>query len=426
MEYNYLRTKYEPEDSIADSVRIFSGRGGGIGEGFGDGVILSTRRKLYEESTALAGYIKRMLSEDGESVFLVGGGMYDTAAITVSCSLIGCSLTLCETLPKFAFSCDLLIASHQPIDEHVKYKSFISLSELNAVILGELACDADVKNITIGSGFSVVFLGERDDEIESYNEQMAVRIARRYAKAEGIFPWDTCFSTIHPCSREGFFGGLLAPMLYAKKWFYCSDFGNAFEEMKLSSPTKIVCEPKFAEELMNEMEKLKSLPSFWKKGVGSHPLRLKLDKLFPRTRAAIRRLKMIYVHYHFGGRISGVATIGELNEKTSESLASFGVLSSSLLGIKNCALVGFRRYGDKRNFWRLPEGLFADMCNVGGGGLGRVTFFGDGISLGEARGHTFKAGELRSEYNVEPILVSNICGFSASGDVFYAKKQSFL
>lgn len=418
MDFDYI----DAEDSIFDTARIFSRRGGGIGEGFGDGVILCTRKKLYEEAIALSRYIKRTLSEGECSVLLVGGGMYDTAVLTVACSRIGCPLTLSEYTPNVELSCGLMIADHSPSDSFINYKTFLSIGELNAVILGELSGEAEDDGDIRREGFSVNFLNASDGSVESYFEQMAVRTAHRYANAEGIFPWDVCLSTLHPCSREGFFGGLLAPMLYAKKWFYCGSFGNVFEEMRLCAPTKLLCEPMLAERISEEMERLRTVPSAWHKGRGSHPIRLKLDKLFPKTRAALRRLKMIYVHYPFGGRLVSVAALGELSESTAESLADFGVLSASMLGIKRCALVGFRRYGDKVGRWRLPKGLFADMCDVGAGGIGRITFYGDGLSIGEVKGHTLKAGELRREHAIAPLLVSDIWGFSCSKGLFYAQK----
>ena len=131
---------------------------------------------------------------------------------------------------------------------------------------------------------------------------------------------------------------------------------------------------------------------------------------------------MIYVHYPFGGRLMSVAAVGELSESTADSLADFGVLSASMLGIKRCALVGFRRYGDKEGRWRLPKGLFADMCDVGAGGIGRITFYGDGLTIGEVKGHTLKAGELRREHSIAPLLVSDIWGFSSAKGLFYAQK----
>ena len=134
---------------------------------------------------------------------------------------------------------------------------------------------------------------------------------------------------------------------------------------------------------------------------------------------------MIYVHYSFGGRLSSVTTYGELSWECEDSLIKFGVISSSLIGIENCAIVGYREIGDEEGFWQLPSGLFSDMCDVSKGGFGRITFFGDGLSLGETRGHTFRSGDFRSEYKMPPLLVSNIRGFSTQKRVFYAEKQTF-
>ena len=420
MEYKRLQESFDAEDGIGDSARIFSRRDGGVGESFSDGIIICTRRKLYEESVALAAYLRRFLSINGR-VLLIGGGMYDTAVITTACSLVGCALVLSEAVPVHNVLYDVIIASQLPEESCVRYKSYLSFGELNAVILGEMIEKSDNVNEVGESDFSVSFISG-DGEIESYPEQMAVRVACRYADAQGIFPWDVCMSTLHPCTKEGFFAGFLAPMLRAKKWIYCDDPQNVFEEMRLCSPTKLTTTPEIAERLLGEMEALRSAPSVWQKGRGSNPLRLKLDRIFPRTSAAIRRFRMIYVHYHFGGMLSGVTTLGELSESCMESLAHFGVLSSSLIGTKNCALSGYRKYGDSNGYWRLPDGLFADMCDVRAGGVGKVTFYGDGISIGPTNGHTFKAGELRNEYNENAILVSEFCGFSTSKRIFFAQK----
>ena len=425
--------EYGGEYGIADAVRIFSRRGGGIGEGFGDGVILCTRRKLYEEAKALAGYIKRVTGEESPSVLLADGGMYDTALVTVACSLFGGVLTLSETLPESTPECSIMIAPHRPTCDSDESRPFLALGELNAVILGELASECDAKNRECDAKIEVdaaklcvrFLCAASERRIESYTEAAAMRTARRYARAEGILPWDVCFSTLHPCSKEGFFGGLLAPMLYAKKWFYCGATRNVFEEMKLCAPTKLLCDCRLVRELSLEMKALRSAPSAWQRGRGSHPIRLKLDRLFPRTRAALRRLKMIYVHYPFGGRLSWVVTVGELDSECTETLSTFGVISSSLLSVDNCALAGFRRSGDREGFWRLPSRLFADMCNVGVGGIGTVTFFGDGLSESAPNGHTFKAGEFREEFGSQYLLVSDLRGFSTRKGVFFVKKRDF-
>ena len=432
-EQKWILSEYESVDRIADTARIFSRREGGIGEGFGEGVILCSRRKMYEEATALARYLKRISGDAEPSVLLVDGGMYDASIVTVACSMLGCTLTLSEAFPEAIPECSIMIAPHRPAAENGQEYSFVAISELNAIVLGELSAEDNEEKMQIAPSddncLLLQFLRSDSDggtTLESYSEYDAVMIAEAYARAEGVFPWDVLYSTLHPCSKEGFFGGLLAPMLTAKKWVYSPYTPLIFEQMRLCAPTKLLCDVELAQELLSEMRVLKVAPKAWQKGRGSHPLRLKLDRLFPRTRAALRRLKMIYVHYPFGGKLSGVITKGELSADAERGFLEFGVLSSSILTADNCPLAGFRKTGDRVGFWRLPKYLCADMCNVDPFGHGTIILWGGGLSENTPNGHTFKAGEFREENEKNAWLVSDLFGFSTRKGTFFVKKRLFL
>ena len=428
-EHNWILSEYDREDTIVETARIFSRRKGGIGEGFGEGIILCSRKKMYEEAEALARYIKRSSGERETSVLLVDGGMYDTSIVTVACSMLGCELTLSQTYPEAYSEYSMFIAPHRPMEKDGAGGSFVALSELNAVVLGELSGDIDEeKQIATDNKESLClrFLYSSSEGrviLERYSESDAVMIAKAYARAEGLLPWDVLFSTLHPCSKEGFFGGLLAPMLTAKKWVYSPLSHLTFEQMRLCSPTKLFCSDELTREILSEMRELKVAPKRWQKGKGSHPLRLKLDRIFPRTRAALRRLKMIYVHYPFGGKLSGITTNGNIDTDCASGLLEFGVFASSVLTVENCALAGFRKTGDREGLWRLPKYLCADMCNVGARGTGTITFWGGGISSNTPNEHTFKPGEFRKENEKDAWLVSDLFGFTTLKGKFLVKKR---
>ena len=457
----------EYEKTVADVSRNFTHRKGTIGEGFGEGVLICSRGKLYDECRALARYIKARLCGKAPSILLCDGGMYDTATVAVTASLLSCTLTLSRDIPTERIECSVTIAPHPPVWQSDEL--FISTDELQAIILGELAeehirnlerieaeknipvfewgaslesqgfgacvkddksaeCDAETSpNATL---FELVLLSNpAGKDFERYSEAAVISAAREYRVAEGLFPFDTCFSTLHSCTKEGFFGGILAPMMTSKRIFHASPSPCLFEQMRLSSPTKLLCEPSLAAEIAYSMQRLKETPRAWRKGRGSNPLRLKLDRLFPRTRAAIRRLRLVFIHYPFGGRLSGICTVGDslstLPDSTVDTLLGFGIVATSLMSVKNCLLTGFRRASDPADLWRLARGLRADMCDVEKNGVGRLTFGGNLVSDAPTNGHTLTAGELRLEFPEKRLLVTELCGFPSRNGTFFVRKPDF-
>ena len=396
-------------------------RRGGGGEGFGDGIVIHSREKLLVESLSIAKYIKKKLDGSESSdrgILLCGGGMYETLILTVASSILSCRLFLTDKLPTESYGCGVIVAESPTADG---FSLSISFDELGSLVLGELSSLEDFDwEYSQNSLCELCFLGRSGLEI--YSEDKALDLAREYKSALKISPLSTLFSTLPAYTKEGFFGGLLCPLLFARKWVLTRPTAALFEQIKLTSPSVLLCEGETQDAIAAEMEKLRRAPRLWQRGKGTHPLKVKFDKLFPKTRAALRRLKMIYVHYHFGGKLKRIATLGEGEVGAVESLHSFGVTSTSILTVDLCGFVGFRVSGDRECLWRLPKGLFADMCSVGQSGVGKLTFYGKDLALGSSSGHTFESGSFRSEFFEELILVSDLYGFPAQKGVFYVKK----
>ena len=370
-EKGYIFDRLDRPDGIVDSARVLSRVGGGVGEGFGDGVIFHSRKRMYGESRALARWLCKRTGREFPSVLFVGGGACETAITLIACAMLGGRLTLAEEMPDGIPESDLVIAPC-PTDR-IEAERFVALDELAAAVMGESLSADGVEEIPRGE-VTLRFITP-DGRAEEYSEREAILIARAYARAEGLMPWDTVLSTLAPTSREGFFGGVLAPMLSAREWVYARRTEGFSEQMRLTRPTRLLCGEVMMGELYEGMKELYVAPSAWQKGKGSHPLRRRLDRLFPRTRAAWRRLRLELVHYPYGGRLSGVTVLGRTEEKQSEFLAEMGVLTSSVISSEGCALAGYRRWSDERGFWRLPRYLCADMREVGPRGYGRLTFF---------------------------------------------------
>ena len=326
---------------------------------------------MYGESRALARWLCKRTGGESPSVLLVGGGACETALTLIACAMLGGRLTLAEEMPDGIPESDLVIAP-SPTDL-VSPESFVALGELAAAVMGE-SLSADGGEPCPRGEITLRFI-TNGGRVEEYSEREAILIARAYARAEGLMPWDTVLSTLAPTSREGFFGGVLAPMLFAREWVYARPTSSLSEQMRLVRPTRLLCGEGLMGELCEGMRELYVAPSAWQKGKGSHPLRRRLDRLFPRTRAAWRRLRLELVHYPYGGRLSGVTVLGGTDERESEFLAEMGVLTSSVISTEGCALAGYRRWGDERGFWRLPRYLCADMQEVGPRGYGHLTFF---------------------------------------------------
>ena len=170
------------------------------------------------------------------------------------------------------------------------------------------------------------------------------------------------------------------------------------------------------------MQAGKKAPRLWQKGKGSHPMRRKLERIFPSTRAALRRLKMICVGYPFGNKLAKIVCIGEPEAESSLLLLELGILSHSLLTVDCCALAGFRLIGEPDGRWRLPKTLKSSMCDIKEGGVGKLTFYGENLALGRPNEHTLKVGDFRSEFFSEKILVSGLEGFPHKNKIFYTKK----
>ena len=411
-------------DSIARRAARLSLRRGGFCEGFGDGLMIYSREKLFTESFALARALQARSADrlSPRSILLSGGGMYDTLLLLIASSLLSCPLTLSESLPDDVSGHELIISS-DPRRDGARGGGIIFTDELGSLALGEL-CDTE----DMLSGFS--FPDDRRFEIrfltssgsEAFSESAALAIAGEYRRAEGLSRYEACFSTLPPYTKEGFFGGLLAPMLYSGRFGYAPTSDELFEQIRLCAPSTLLSYREVAIRISKEMQALRNAKSSWQKGRGSHPLRRRLDRIFPRTRAALRRLKMISIRYPFGNKLARIVCIGEPERESAGLLHSLGIFSHSLMTVEGCGLAGFRFSHDPDGLWQLPRSLSASMCDVRAGGVGKLTFLGDNLALGKSEYHSTRAGRFRSELLYPRLLVSDIWGFPSKNHTFFAKK----
>lgn len=362
----YFFDEYDRPDRIGDTARIFSSRSGGLS----NGEIFYSRARLYSEGVAFARYLKRKTKREKPRVLLTDAGVYEVSLLLVSCALLGCELWLVVGNTDSVPECDAVVGRRYR--EDFSSARFISSGEIPSILLGESLIEPP-ENERLCGEIEICFLSENG--FVKYTEREAILIAREYARAMGLVPFDAVITTLSPLSREGFFGGILAPFLHAKRWVCVDEGSDLFDEMRLLSPTKLFCDGGVFLRFADEVERVSKLPSAWKKGQGSHPVRRKLDKLFPRTRAALRFWRLLSLHSHFGGRLSGACVLGEADKEQSARLLDFGVLTSSVISIPLHAIVGHRRAYDKEGFYRLPRYLSADMTDVIPRGYGCLTFF---------------------------------------------------
>ena len=411
-------------DSVARRAARLSLRRGGLCEGFEDGLMIYSRERLFTESFALARTLQERSADrlSPRSILLSGGGMYDTLLLLIASSLLSCPLTLSEALPDDISDYELIISA-DPRRDGARGGRIIFTDELGSLALGKLSDTEDMLadfSFPKDRRFEIIFLSGAGRE--AFSEPSALAIAKEYKHAEGLSRHEACFSTLPPYTKEGFFGGLLAPMLYSGRFGYAPTSDELFEQIKLCAPSTLLSYREVAIRISKEMQSLKNAKAVWQRGRGSHPLRRRLDRIFPRTRAALRRLKMISIRYPFGSKLSRIVCIGEPERESAELLHSFGIFSHSLLSVDRCGLAGFRISRDPDGRWRLPRSLSASMCDVGVGGVGKLTFIGDHLADGTAEWHSTRSGSFRSELLYPRLLVSDIWGFPYKNHTFFAKR----
>ena len=86
---------------------------------------------------------------------------------------------------------------------------------------------------------------------------------------------------------------------------------------------------------------------------------------------------------------------GELSEMHIDRFFSFGIYAVTMLSEPGLTPSLFHYGGDKTGIWRLPEGVYVDVCNVQKGGIGNFMFYSHAICRGKESADTLLPGEIR-------------------------------
>jgi hypothetical protein len=105
-----------------------------------------------------------------------------------------------------------------------------------------------------------------------------------------------------------------------------------------------------------------------------------LDLLPASTRLAGRRRLLARRILRLGGVLRSVCVTDD-DPRLADRLADFGIPTHALLSVRCCPFAGLKSFVTDPTSWHPPEGLYADVCSVGKGGVGRITLSGSGTAI---------------------------------------------
>ncbi len=362
-------------------------------------------RDLIAEAESATELIKSKTDKVGNIGILSASGV-QAEILSVAASMIGADICFYEMK---APTGDIVFAPEGYVGTNV-----ITYGELDAALAGASSARIEKNEIHTGE-IKISF-----DQKEHYTERDAMRIALNYISASALFVSDSQLCLFSPCSREGFLFGVLASLMSR----FRSDFASneTFSDMCAQArPTRLLLGSADAYKLLIRSEILLSTPSRRRSGRLSHPSKRNFERRFQSSARLIKRYRRTYARLPLGNRLYGITAIGELPRDCIDGFTELGIFPMSVLSFCGCPLAGYRYAYEPSGVWHLPEGLRSDMCKVREGGIGTITFFGAGLSLGTADGHTYQPLKFRSEYFCDRIFVSDLYGFSLKHNRFYVK-----
>lgn len=349
-----------------------------LGECLGECAVKYTYGRLMEDAEAFAS-----LMPIKGGTLLCGGGAYETAVALLAASFRGKSLTLCsEPLPTAALESlldgegyGLVISSVKPrgLGDGVR---LVDLSGFSAAVAGALA-SPDRMNAPRGDGFVLTFItGER---VESYTEESLTFSAGAFADMTSMGQRDVTLCDAHPCSAFGTVCSLLPSLLSGGCVLFCNDEARLWEYMRLTHPTRLCGSEKTARAALEVIERegpdALALPvtarRIGRKGI--------VELMGEKSLLAMRRRLSAPRIMRLGGNLRYVAIFGIPRRELEMGFGYHGIVTASVLSGEGYPFAALRESFPKHRCWTLPLGMLADICDVGGGGVGRITLSGGGL-----------------------------------------------
>lgn len=361
-----------------------------IGESLdGSSVITFSYQRLISDADAAAILISE-LSQKGSPISLHGGSSYDSAVIFLACSSLKRRLIISDGLE------DVMLLT-DPQGEPIS----IDLNELRALISGVLARGVPAAPRADGEEMKIVFYDSLRGE-RCFSESAAVLSASELAASCRLSAKDTLLFTLPLHSPEGFFGGVLAPLLCGACTVCCPSERSVIRDLKLTRSTVILCSPRLTLAIKKKLSNLCRLPIhvFSKKSALNGGATL--IKYFCAAEIACRRLLMARVRVSVGGRLRALVSLSEISDDSARALMFFGIECVMVLSTSACIPAAFRYGDDRRRVWTPPRDTVADICDVQRGGIGRITISSprlcegsrDGTAVTELVGFITKNGEI--------------------------------
>lgn len=374
-----------------------------------DCVFSSTYPRIRDDTTALACLVAEA---EAEQIFLCGGNAIQVALAILVASLLSLPLTLahCEaegdrpTPFKRSDGRILVIAPSSYLKLCDKQDTFIDLNGFSAAVEGARS-RSDPHTAKCGKGFSLTFAASESNgttACECYDESSLIFSARAFAELSSLSTGEVTLCDLSPTTPSGAVCGLLSCLLSGGYFVSCPPPCRVSEYCPTVRPHRLLCTRAGAYEASALLQDgcSPSLP------IPFTPMRREWRRITRLRRLASSRLMLL------GGELRQVTLLGGAPPYIVSIFASSGVLCDSLLSCPSCPTAALRSYLTDR-FWRVPNGILADMCAVESGGRGIITLSGHGISMPPQRsdigGRT--PGCFRSDEWQGVALVTDLYGF---------------
>ena len=327
----------------------------------------------YEELINSALILADTVAEQARSALLLhGGGAYETTLMLLVSSLLGSPLILCardadaSAIDSVIMGCEGIFT----VSDSLSARN-MDLSELSATTL----CYKETTSARPrpSAGALISFLGA--GRLDSYGEADLLHSAQHFALMSATCSGEVVLSDISPFSPEGVVCALLATLISGGT-VLCVDNPEQLDAcLRLAHPTRLFGN--------NAAERALDIVQKEERGALAMPVifspKRKDNIGLWIGRAALARKRRLYSGrlQRLGGRLRGVYVLGEERD-IYDKFADLGIMTYSVLSTVGCPFVGLKSYFEDPSSWRLPKDLFADVCHVGRGGIGRITLSGLG------------------------------------------------
>ncbi len=370
-----------------------------IGETCGTGFVFYTYERLINDAIGAAILLSE-LAEPSDPV-TVGTSAYDTAVITIAASVLSRSVIISDSDDSLTFK-GIVIT-----DKNTYSPRFISPSELRTLIAGVLSRrNPSLPSFERGNA-KITFRSK--GQSDTYSERAAILSATAFNVGCTLTAKEKMMSLFSPHTPEGFFCGILAPLIAGAYTAVCADARSTVRYMRSLSPTKLFCPSDVAGAILLKLLRIK------KKIPRTSYTPSPLDA----TRLWINRLSHPRISYLLGGRLRALIVAGEIPKASVSALFSLGIYSVMMRSVRGMSPALFRYAGDRAGKWSLPLGTNADMRNVQKGGIGNLVLSSEGVRMGEPVGNTYTENEKLSENS---LITPLKCFITKNGGVFLTKK----